>query len=132
MACGFGLDQELREIVRNLDLESYRWHIFLCADQTKPNCCSREEGLASWDFLKKRLAELRGINAIPVVHRSKVNCLRVCLKGPIAVIYPGGVWYHSCSPPVLDRIIREHLGAGKPVEEFLLAQNAPPAQGERN
>ncbi len=132
--------ERLETIADALSIGNVERHIFLCAQQSTPRCSTSEESAEVWRHLKRRLKELDlntppprwqgdfGVDPEPVprgagrVLRTKVDCLRVCEQGPIAVVYPDGVWYHSVTVPVMERIITEHLVGGRVVEEYVFAR----------
>jgi (2Fe-2S) ferredoxin len=116
---------ELQNVVEQRCIGGYRRHVFLC---TGPSCCTPEAGQAAWEALKQQIKE-RDLGAGPnACYRTKVGCLRICCAGPTMVVYPEGTWYHGMSADRIPRLVQEHLVDGRPIREWIFADNPLPKE----
>ena len=118
--------QPLEAIARKLMIGEYHRHVFLCIGDA---CCSADAGAKSWEVLKNELKRRNlSLSTGPAAcYRTKVQCLRVCVSGPILVVYPEGTWYHGMTAERIPEFVESHLVNGQPIEDWIFARNPLPS-----
>jgi (2Fe-2S) ferredoxin len=96
-------------------LTPYAKHILVC---TGPRCAP-DVSMELYAKLKARLKELGLYEGSARVMRSQCHCFGICKGGPLAVVYPEGIWYHDLTQEKMERIIQEHLIGNRPVTEYV-------------
>lgn len=122
------LDQ-LAIIAKQKGYGQHKRHIFLCVAQGP--CTDGENAEELWQYLKAKLKEREPDSSTATIARTKSGCLRICLQGPIALVYPEGTLYYDLDKTKLDRIIDEHLFNGSIVKDYTIPiedKKAPPKE----
>jgi (2Fe-2S) ferredoxin len=109
------MDDALSTGLRKAAITDAARHIFLCMG---PDCCAPADAEIVWQHVKARIRDT-GLHAM----RTKAQCFRICTGGPWLVVYPEGIWYGSMSVERFERILKEHLLGGRPVAEWIVAEN---------
>ena len=115
--------KKLQENAAKLGIGKYSRHVLLC---TGPTCCTEKEGLEAWEELKKQIKEHGLTSGDNACYRTKVGCLRLCESGPIATVYPGGIWYANMSKSNIGTFVKNHLVDGVPMEDLVITKNPLP------
>ena len=104
----------------------FQRHVFFCLNERKNGeaCCAQHQAQAAFDHCKRRVSEL-GLAGAGKVRVNKAGCLDRCAGGPVAVVYPEGVWYTYVDNADIDEIVERHLHKGELVERLL----TPPELG---
>lgn len=102
----------------------FKRHIFFCLNERKNNeaCCAQHDAQAAFDQCKSRVKEL-GLAGPGQVRVNKAGCLDRCAAGPVAVVYPEGVWYTYVDPSDIDEIVDSHLKNGQVVTRLLVPEH---------
>lgn len=104
----------------------YGRHIFFCLNERKAgeDCCARHQAQEAFDRCKS-LVKAAGLAGPGQVRVNKAGCMDRCAAGPVAVVYPEGVWYSYVDASDIDEIVESHLKNGQVVTRLL----TPPGVG---
>lgn len=97
-------------------IRQHHRQIFVCTDG---DCAKKSDAKKVLKRFKKELAKARKKEGIDRALCNTMNCVKVCKKGPLVVVWPDGIWYHSVDKKALKRIVDEHIIGGQPVEKYM-------------
>jgi (2Fe-2S) ferredoxin len=102
----------------------FKRHIFFCLNERKNGeaCCVQHNAQAAFDHCKNRVKEL-GLAGPGQVRVNKAGCLDRCAGGPVAVVYPEGVWYTYVDNADIEEIVDSHLKNGQVVERLVTPEH---------
>jgi (2Fe-2S) ferredoxin len=96
-------------------------HIFFCLNEraSGDDCCAQHGAQAGFERCKSQV-KAAGLSGAGKVRVNKAGCLDRCANGPVAVVYPEGVWYSYVDAHDIDEIVESHLKNGQVVQRLLI------------
>jgi len=97
----------------------YKRHIFFCTNRREDGrqCCQDAGASEARAYAKQRSKDL-GLAGEGGVRVNTAGCLDRCAEGPVAVVYPEGVWYTYVDKEDIDDIVDQHLARGEEVKRL--------------
>jgi (2Fe-2S) ferredoxin len=97
----------------------YKRHMFFCTNLREDGrqCCQEAGAAEARAHAKQRIKEM-GLAGRDGVRVNSAGCLDRCSEGPVAVVYPEGVWYTYVDKDDIDEIVEQHLVHGKAVNRL--------------
>lgn len=96
-------------------------HIFFCLNERTngETSCANFHAQDAFNHCKNLIKEA-GLSGPGQVRVNKAGCLDRCSGGPVAVVYPEGVWYSYLDNNDITEIVESHLKNNQVVERLVL------------
>jgi len=92
--------------------DKYRLHLMICAG----TACVSNKSFRVKEVLEEELKKQELEKEVLVV---MTGCNGFCAVGPVMVVMPDGIFYHSVTEDVIPHLVEEHFLKGRPVKNLM-------------
>ncbi|MDH4219878.1 MAG: FAD-dependent oxidoreductase, partial [Candidatus Aminicenantes bacterium] len=92
--------------------DKYRLHLMICAG----TACVSNKSFKVKEVLEEELRKQELEKEVLIV---MTGCNGFCAVGPVMVVMPDGIFYHSVTEDVIPHLVEEHFLKGRPVKNLM-------------